>query len=71
MSFASDTFNIQAKGHNSLHLVLHLGDIPVGVEILPVAPVVNLKPGEDWATGDERTRQAREPAEVGREELSN
>ena len=35
----------------------------------PVSPVVHLQPGEDWAAGDQGTRQAAEPAQVRRQQL--
>ena len=36
---------------------------------LPVAPVVDLQPGEDRPAGDQRPRQAAEPLQVAGQQL--
>ena len=52
-------------------LIDFVNQIKIEISSSPVAPVVDLQPGEDWTTGDEGPRQAAEPLQVVGEQLSD
>ena len=45
--------------------------IEIWTLLLPVAPVIDLQPGEDGPAGDEGPRQAAEPLQVVAEQLAH